>query len=147
MCPELFRPDPRVGARQKTCGKPACQRARHAEQQRLWRQANPDYFTDRRLRQRQRQAELAKAELARSSAEGPASVRAPPAPELPAPWRRIPWDLVQADLGVLTADVLALVIRLVLEHITSRPDAALAGPTRLDQRVKRRDRPRAFVHR
>lgn len=119
MCPDLFRPDPRVGARQKTCGKPACQKARHAKQQGLWRQANPDYFTNRRLQQRQRQAELAKAESAQWSAEEPASVRAPSAPKLPHLWRRIPWDLVQAELGVLTADVLALVIRLLLEHYLS----------------------------
>ena len=29
-CQTLFHPDPRVGARQRTCGAPACQRQRHA---------------------------------------------------------------------------------------------------------------------
>ena len=125
ICQEPFRPDPRVGARQKTCGEPACQRARHAERQALWREKNPDYFTNRRLRERQRQAELAAAELARVElrAGEPVSVRAPPAPELPHPWRCIPWDLVQAELGVLTADVLALVIRVLTSHLSARGGA------------------------
>lgn len=124
ICSTLFRPDPRVGARQKTCGSLACQQARHAEQQKRWRQRNPDYFTTRRLRKRQRQAELAAAELTRVrsgvAAGEPLAMRAPPPPELPHPWRCLPWDLIQAELGVLAADVLALMIRLVRAHLAGR---------------------------
>ncbi len=125
ICRVLFRPDPRVGDRQKTCGSPACQRARATQRQAIWRQRNPDYFTDRRLRQRHQQAELATAErpLVRPVVGSPSPVRAPPAPQLPDPWRRIPWDLVQAELGVLTADVLALVIRLLAAHFWARDGA------------------------
>jgi len=36
-CKSLFRPDPRVGSRQRTCGAPACQRQRHAASCRRWR--------------------------------------------------------------------------------------------------------------
>ena len=39
-CKRLFRPDPRVGPRQRTCGAPACQRVRHAASCRRWRRRN-----------------------------------------------------------------------------------------------------------
>lgn len=39
-CKTLFRPDPRVGSRQRTCGAPACQRQRHAASCRRWRRRN-----------------------------------------------------------------------------------------------------------
>jgi hypothetical protein len=40
FCHELFRPDPRLGARQRACGAPACQRQRHARNCRAWRRRN-----------------------------------------------------------------------------------------------------------
>ena len=96
------------------------------DRQAVWRQKNPDYFTDRRLRQRHQQAELAEAELAlaRLGKGSPSPVRAPPSPRLPDPWQCIPWDLVQAELGVLTADVLALVVRLLAAHFWAWDGAA-----------------------
>jgi hypothetical protein len=39
-CKSLFRPDPRVGPRQRTCGAVACQRQRHAASCRRWRRRN-----------------------------------------------------------------------------------------------------------
>ena len=52
MCGELFQADRRVGARQRACGRPECQQKRRQQTQRRWRQRHPDYFVDRRLRQR-----------------------------------------------------------------------------------------------
>ena len=57
-CTTLFSPDPRVGARQRTCGAPACQRQRHAASCRRWRRRNravtrnhyPDYVQPGRSR-------------------------------------------------------------------------------------------------
>jgi RHS repeat-associated protein len=43
-CKTPFSPDPKVGNRQKTCGKPACKRALKSENNRRWRQRNPDYY-------------------------------------------------------------------------------------------------------
>ena len=40
FCQTLFRPHPRVGPRQRTCGAPACQRDRHAQSCRRWRRRN-----------------------------------------------------------------------------------------------------------
>lgn len=41
-CSAKFIPDPRVGARQVTCGARECQRARHAKQCRSWHAANKE---------------------------------------------------------------------------------------------------------
>jgi hypothetical protein len=41
-CRTSFLPNPRVGKRQKTCGKPACKKARKAENNARWRKENPD---------------------------------------------------------------------------------------------------------
>jgi len=40
FCQILFRPHPRLGSRQWTCGAPACQRQRHAASCRAWRRRN-----------------------------------------------------------------------------------------------------------
>ena len=40
FCQGLFRPDPRLGARQWACGAPACQRQRHAANCQAWRRRN-----------------------------------------------------------------------------------------------------------
>jgi hypothetical protein len=52
ICRQWFRPDPRVGARQRTCGAPGCQRGWHRRTCRAWRRGNPDYDRDDRLRRR-----------------------------------------------------------------------------------------------
>lgn len=46
-CGRLFLPHPAVGSRQKSCGAPECSRARRAEAQRKWVDANPGYFQGR----------------------------------------------------------------------------------------------------
>jgi len=42
-CWTSFIPNPRVGKRQKTWGKPACKKALKAENNARWRKENPDY--------------------------------------------------------------------------------------------------------
>ncbi len=45
-CKAQFTPNPRVGERQITCGKPACKAALKSDNNRKWRQRNPDYHRD-----------------------------------------------------------------------------------------------------
>ena len=52
ICRRWFRPDPRVGARQRTCGAPSCRRDWHRRSCRDWRRRNRDYDRDDRLRRR-----------------------------------------------------------------------------------------------
>jgi hypothetical protein len=48
-CRKLFKPDSRVGAKQRCCGSKSCQKMRHRDADRRWRAANPDYDFARRL--------------------------------------------------------------------------------------------------
>ena len=43
ICSHSFIPHPKVGARQKTCGNPACQRIHKKNNNAQWRLKNPDY--------------------------------------------------------------------------------------------------------
>lgn len=46
FCGRFFVPDPRVGDRQKACGRDLCKRKRKHLAHRLWCEKNPDYFKD-----------------------------------------------------------------------------------------------------
>lgn len=86
ICRRWFRPDPRVGARQRACGKPDCQAARRKKTQARWRAKNPDYAAGYRLQRRNSQE------------------RAPEALRVPAPLNRLPWDLVKDEIGGKATD-------------------------------------------
>lgn len=45
-CKIQFTPHAKVGKRQKTCGKPACKKALKSENNKQWRNRNPDYYTN-----------------------------------------------------------------------------------------------------
>lgn len=107
ICGELFRADRRVGKRQRACGRRECQKERRRRTRAAWREANPDYDRDRRLRERI----VAARQAARVSS--PEAARARP-PTVPRELRVLPWDLAQSELGVATVDFLALVVSLVL---------------------------------
>jgi len=47
VCHEVFTPDPRVGQRQRVCGKSNCKRERKRRAQQSWLQRNPYYFKGR----------------------------------------------------------------------------------------------------
>ena len=89
-CRKWFRPDPRVGDRQRACSAAACQRRRRARTQAAWRAANPDYFAARRIQAR-------------------GSSSTPPEPlRMRAPLDRLPWDIAQDEFGVQGADFLGV---------------------------------------
>lgn len=46
-CGKYFKPDKRIGARQKTCAGSACQARRKKEYQLKWIESNPGCFADR----------------------------------------------------------------------------------------------------
>jgi len=89
-CRKWFRPDPRVGTRQRACSAAACQRRRRAQTQAAWRAANPDYFAARRIQAR----------AASSTPSEPLRVRPP--------LDRLPWDIAQDEFGVQGADFLGV---------------------------------------
>lgn len=111
VCGELFRADRRVGPRQRACSRPECQQERRKKTQGKWRERNPDYFVDRRLRVRALAARTAESRQA-----GPAggSARRPTPLLVPAELRRLPWDLAQDEIGVQATDFIAVVACLLV---------------------------------
>jgi hypothetical protein len=51
-CHALFTPDPRVGARQHTCGAATCQVERHRQECKAWRERERSAVEEGRLRRR-----------------------------------------------------------------------------------------------
>jgi len=47
FCGRYYRPDPRVGERQKACHRDACRKARKLLAQHRWTERNPGYFRGR----------------------------------------------------------------------------------------------------
>jgi hypothetical protein len=52
ICRRWFRPDPRAGERQRTCGTTSCQAERRRRAVAAWRARHPDYDREDRLRRR-----------------------------------------------------------------------------------------------
>ena len=46
-CGQFFKPDKRLGDRQKSCGKESCRKKRKKENQESWCKRNPAYFNGR----------------------------------------------------------------------------------------------------
>jgi hypothetical protein len=104
-CRQWFRPDPRVGARQRTCAAAACQRQRRVRRQAAWRAANPDYFAARRIQAR-------------------AAAANPPEPQrVRPPLDRLPWDIAQDEFGVQGAEFLGVFGQVLLRHAQSQRPA------------------------
>jgi hypothetical protein len=96
VCRRWFQPDPRVGDRQRACGKPECQTARRQKTQSNWRKRNPDYAIAWRLDQR--------------AAQTP-----PPEPlRLPTPLDQLPWNVAKDQFSPQGADFLGVMSALIL---------------------------------
>ena len=99
VCGKWFRPDPRVGERQKACSSPECQRQRRSKTQRLWRRGNPAYFTERRLRERN---------------EGDRDVEPL---RVPSPLSQLPWDLAQDEIGGKASDFIGVLGKMLVTYV------------------------------
>jgi len=118
ICHRWFRPDARVGKRQRACGRADCQAAHRRKMQAVWRARNPDYFLAHRLQKRS--SEKQRAEPLR----------------LPGPLNRLPWDVAQDEFGVQGADFLGVMGKVLLRaaqfefrgHVADSKDVARALP-------------------
>ena len=108
ICHRWFRPDVRVGTRQRTCGRPECQSKRRRKVQAVWRGRNPEYFAARRM-------------LARATLEQP-----PEPLRLPAPLSQLPWDIAQSEFGVKGADFIGVMGTLLVRAAQSEFRAYVA---------------------
>src|SRR5262245_10689436 len=97
VCRRWFRPDPRIGMRQRACSGAECQAVRRVQTQKSWRDRNPDYFMARRMQERGNQEQ-------------------PPEPlRLPPPLSQLPWDIAQDQFGVQGADFIGVLGTLLLQ--------------------------------
>ena len=108
-CRKWFRPDPRVGDRQKACSQFECQKKRRHRTQANWRGRNPEYSRSRWMRQRSEKA--ADADKAREvpPTPGKARPRRPPPIRAEGILRQIPWDTMQDEIGVQVTDSITVV--------------------------------------
>lgn len=97
FCRRWFRPDARVGERQRACSKPECQAERERVQQAAWRARNPEYGRARRLLELEAIEDVD-----------------PPAP--PKPLDRLPWDLAQTEFGAQGAEFLGQLGKVLVVH-------------------------------
>src|SRR5688572_1683654 len=107
ICRRWFRPDPRIGSRQRTCRNPDCQTARRRKKQKQWREHHPDYFNARRIQDRSKEDRTAE------------PLRVPP------PLNQLPWDIAQSQFGVQGADFIGIFGRVLLRAAQSQFEAYL----------------------
>lgn len=113
ICRRWFRPDPRIGARQRTCRNPNCQNARRRKKQQVWRANHPDYFNARRIQDRQK------------------GDREPEPLQVGSPLNQLPWDIAQSEFGVQGADFIAIFGRVLLRATQSQFEGYVADATGL----------------
>jgi hypothetical protein len=117
ICRRWFQPDPRVGERQRVCGKPECQTARRQKTQADWRKRNPDYAIAWRLDQRAAQAP-------------------PPEPlRFPAPLNQLPWEFAKDQFGPQAADFIGIMGALILRAAKDQIRPYLLDPTGVPSRL------------
>ena len=108
ICRRWFRPDPRIGSRQRTCKNKDCQTSRRRKKQKAWRKAHPDYFIRKRIEKRGNQ-------------------NPPPDPlRLPAPLSKLPWETAQFEFGVQGADFIGHLGIVLLQSAQSQFEAYVA---------------------
>ena len=105
ICRKWFLPDVHVGDRQRTCSRPECQVARRKKTQSAWRARNPDYSAAWRIQ-------------AHAGSE-----RAPEPLRLPSPLSNLPWDIAQDEFGVIGADFIGVMGKLLLRSAKDQFDA------------------------
>lgn len=112
ICRRWYRPDPRIGVRQRACGKPECQASRRSRTQASWRIRNPEYAAAYRIEQR-------------------AIAMDPPAEPLrmPSPLNRLPWDLAKDQFGAQGSDFIGVLSGLLLRAAKDQLRTYVADPT------------------
>src|ERR1019366_5087375 len=114
ICRRWFRPDARVGVRQRACTKPECQTARRLKTQASWRNRNQGYAIAWRLDRRATQAQ-----------------QPPEALRLPKPLNQLPWEFAKDQFGVQGADFIGVMGALILRSAKDQFSPYLPDPARL----------------
>ena len=114
ICRRWFRPDSRVGVRQRACHAPECQTARRQKTQASWRSRNAGYAIAWRIDRRATQAPQ------------------PPEPlRLPAPLNQLPWEFAKDQLSAQDIDFIGVMGALILRTTKDQLGPYPIDPTRL----------------
>lgn len=100
LCRRRFDRNPRIGERQTVCSRDECQKTRRRRTQAEWRKRHPGYFIARRAKER-----------ANDNKTNPVAP-----PRTPPPLSGLPWETAQEEFGIVGADFIASMGRLVLGH-------------------------------
>src|ERR1035441_1077213 len=114
VCRRWFRPDPRIGARQRACKAPQCQTARQQKTQASWRNRNRGYAIAWRIDRRATQLP-----------------QPPEALRLPAPLNQLPWDVAKDEFGAQGADFIGVMGALILQAAKNQLSPYPIDPTGL----------------
>jgi hypothetical protein len=114
ICRRWFRPDARVGNRQRACSKPECQTARREKTQANWRSRNPGYAIAWRIDRR-----------ATQEPQPPEPMRLPP------PLDELPWDFAKDQFGAQKDDFIGVMGAVILRAAKDEIRAYLIDPMRL----------------
>ena len=114
ICHRWFRPNARIGARQRACNNSVCRTALRKKTQTEWRIRNTDYAAAWRLDQRAKQKE-------------------PPAKPLPTPppLDKLPWDVAKDEFTPQAVDFIILLSGLILRAAKDEIRSYLVDPKRL----------------
>jgi len=134
ICRKWFTPDPRLGDRQKTCGKETCKRKWHAKKCAEWNKKNRSYF----------QAIYLGSKLESSKTPSQSDSRPPPSsnsekihPIRPRSSRSIPQlpgDVIQDVIGVQPLIILEYVAQLL---VRSFKEVIRAQPVEIQRKIDR----------
>src|SRR5260370_25709582 len=122
ICRHWFGPDPRVGARQRACGRAECRAVHRQKTQARWRRRNPGYAIAYRIDQRAAQTE-ARAVL-----------------RVPAPLNQLPWEFAKDELGSQQADFMGVLGALLVRTAKDEFRAYLIDPTIVPGTLRRLSR-------
>jgi hypothetical protein len=122
ICRHWFRPDPRLGARQRACDKAECRAALRQKSQASWRRRNRGYAIAYRIDQRAGQAEP------------------PEVLRVPAPLDQLPWEFAKDEFGSQQADFMGVLGALMVRTAKDEFRAYLIDPTRVPGTLPRLSR-------
>jgi len=111
ICRRWFRPNPRVGDRQRACGKRECQTARRQRTQANWRNRNPGDAIAWRIDRRATRPET------------------PEALRLPAPLNQLPWNFAKDQFGPQGTDFIGVMGALIVRTAKDQIRPYLIDPT------------------
>jgi len=134
ICRKWFTPDPRLGDRQKTCGKETCKRKWHAKKCSEWNKKNRSYF----------QAIYLSSKLESSKTPSQSDNRPPPSsnPDKKGPIRppssrstpQLPGDVIQDVIGVQPLIIIEYVAQLL---VRSFKEVIRAQPVEIQRKIDR----------